>query len=77
MTGGGDPEDALYAGSPDGFVTARDALARQLRADGDRAGAKTRESAAAPARRGLLAATTRTSATVPSAADPTLHTFGE
>lgn len=34
-----DPIDALYAASPDDFVAARDALARALRADGDREGA--------------------------------------
>lgn len=34
-----DPADELYAASPDDFVTARDALARALRADGDREGA--------------------------------------
>lgn len=34
-----DPVEALYAASPEGFVAARDALARELRAAGDRAGA--------------------------------------
>ncbi|MDW5593094.1 hypothetical protein VSS74_02010 [Conexibacter stalactiti] len=32
-------EEALYVESPDSFVAARDALAKQLRVDGDRAGA--------------------------------------
>ncbi|MDO8189160.1 hypothetical protein Q5424_10275 [Conexibacter sp. JD483] len=35
-----DPEDALYVASPDGFVAERDALAKQLRDAGDRAGAR-------------------------------------
>ncbi len=47
---GADPEDALYAESPDAFVAARDALAKQLREAGDRAGARRVSAAPADAR---------------------------
>lgn len=39
LTGPGDLADSLYAGDPGAFVAARDALAKSLRASGDREGA--------------------------------------